>query len=311
MNNIVLDVKNLTKKFGSKGKEFTAVDNISFSISDGEILGVLGPNGAGKTTTIQMLLGVMEQTSGTIEFFGKAFKKHREEILKEINFSSTYISMPWLFKVSQILDIYGRLYEIPDRQKRIEKLAKEFEIEHLLKKQFYMLSAGEQTRLLMTKAFLNYPKLLLLDEPTASLDPDIAVKIREFIKKERKEYNVSVLFTSHNMSEVEEICDRVIILSHGKIIAEDSPENLTKRITECTIELSIPQKTNDAYEYFKKNSIQFTQTKYSYKITIKEKLIGEFLMKLAKEKISYQEISIKKPDLEDYFLQVIGEQNET
>src|SRR3989344_8743043 len=165
MQNVVLEVNNLTKKFPDKGGEFTAVDSISFSMADGEILGLLGPNGAGKTTTIQMLLSVMIPTSGEIHYFGKPFKKHRENILKQINFSSTYISMPWLFRASAILKIYGMLYEVPDRKKRIDKLAKEFEIDHLLEKQFHMLSAGEQTRLFLTKAFLNYPKLILLDEP--------------------------------------------------------------------------------------------------------------------------------------------------
>lgn len=304
MNNI-LDVKNLTKKFHSGKTEFVAVDNLSFSIADGEILGVLGPNGAGKTTTIQMLLGVMDQTSGEINYFGKSFEKYREEILKQINFSSTYISMPWLFKVWEILEIYGMLYEIPDRKKRIEKLSKEFEIDHLLHKQFHMLSAGEQTRLLLTKAFLNYPKLILLDEPTASLDPDIAVKIREFLKKERNEYNVSILFTSHNMNEVEEMCDRVIILNHGKIIAQDTPQNLAKNISLAHVELMITKDQKKAIDFFTNSKIQFFQDKFSFKIPIKEKNVADFIMNLSKEKIEYQEISIEKPNLEDYFLQVI------
>lgn len=304
--NTVLDVKNLTKKFGSAQKEFTAVDNISFSIADGEILGVLGPNGAGKTTTIQMLLGVMSQTNGSIEYFGKPFEKYREEILKQINFSSTYISMPWLFKVSQILHLFALLYEIPDRKRRIEKLTKEFEIDHLIDKQFFMLSAGEQTRLLLTKAFLNYPKLILLDEPTASLDPDIAVKIREFLKKERREYNVSVLLTSHNMSEVEEMCDRVIILNHGKIIAEDTPENLTKKISTSRVSLVIKKDHAKARAYFTKSKLSVKEEKYNFTITIQEKRIAEFLIELSRVGIEFEEISIEKPDLEDFFLQAVG-----
>ncbi|OGH18063.1 MAG: hypothetical protein A3F31_03955 [Candidatus Levybacteria bacterium RIFCSPHIGHO2_12_FULL_38_12] len=306
MQHPVLEVKNLTKKFNN----FTAVDNLTFSIADGEILGVLGPNGAGKTTTIQMLLSVMEPTSGEIFYFGKPFKKHRENILKQINFSSTYISMPWLFKVSEILKIYGMLYEVPDRKKRIEKLAKEFEIDHLLEKQFHMLSAGEQTRLFLTKAFLNYPKLILLDEPTASLDPDIAIKIREFLKKERQEYNVSILFTSHNMSEVEEMCDRVMILNHGKIIAHNTPQNLAKNISISLVELLITRDQKRAIGFFTKSKIQFYQERFSFKIPIAEKKIAEFLTGLSKDNIEYQEISIEKPTLEDYFLQVIGDTNE-
>lgn len=296
-----LTVNNLSKKFGS----FCAVDNISFSLREGEILGFLGPNGAGKTTTIQMLLGVMEPTGGEITYFGKPFKKHREEILGEINFCSTYISFPWLFTTLEILDVFARLYGVPNKKQRMNKLLAEFEIAHLGQKQFFMLSAGEKTRLLLVKAFLNYPKIILLDEPTASLDIEIAVKVREFLKKERQEYNVSMLFTSHNMAEVEKMCDRVVILNHGKIIAEDTPEKLAKSITETEVELLIKNNAKKATELFTKLEIPFEQDRFNFKIIVDEKRIAEFLMLLAEEKIDYEEISIEKPDLEDYFLQAI------
>jgi ABC-2 type transport system ATP-binding protein len=305
MKQAILEVRNLTKRFYNKDGEFIAVDNLSFSIADGEILGLLGPNGAGKTTTIQMLLGVMEATSGEITFFGKPFLKHREEILSQINFCSTYISLPWLFTVQEILDTYARLYEVKDKKKRIAKLTEEFELETLLRKQFFMLSAGEKTRLIIAKSFINFPKLLLLDEPTASLDPEIAVKIREFLKKERKEYNVSMLLTSHNMAEVEEMCDRVIILHEGKIIDEDTPENLAKNITECEIELLIKDQTEKAKKFLDQTGMPFHLHKSRFTITLAEKNIADLLITLAKQNIEYQEISINKPDLEDYFLQVI------
>ena len=308
MQNIVLEVKNLTKKFSgssSGGGEFTAVDNISFAIGNGEVLGLLGPNGAGKTTTIQMLLGVMEPTQGTIVYFGKEFKKHREEVLKNINYSSTYISLPWHFTVMEILDIFADLYEVDNKKKRIQKLLEEFEMDSLQKKTFSMLSAGEKTRLLLTKAFLNYPKIILLDEPTASLDPDIAVKVKHFLQKEKKEYNVSMLFTSHNMTEVEEMCDRILILHHGKIIDEDTPDNLTRRMSSCKIELLIKEDTTKAFAFFTETKTSFTQEKFMFKITTEEKEIPNFLSLLAKKKIEYQQISINKPDLEDYFLQAI------
>jgi len=301
----VLEVKNLTKKFGN----FTAVDNISFFIKEGEILGLLGPNGAGKTTTIQMLLGVMEQAAGEIYYFGKSFTKHREEALKQINYSSTYISLPWRFNVLEILDIFAGLYEIPDRTKRIRKLLQEFELEHLVHKPFYALSAGEKTRLLITKAFLNYPKIILLDEPTASLDPEIAVKVREFLKKEKQEYKVSMLFTSHNMSEVEEMCDRVIILHHGRIIDENTPENLAKTISECQVELVISD-TKRAIAFLEEKELPYENNRSHFKLTIDEKNITDLLMLLAQEKINYQEISINKPELEDYFIKRLEEANQ-
>lgn len=298
---IVLDVKNLTKKFGN----FIAVDDISFEIKEGEVLGLLGRNGAGKTTTIQMLLGVMDATHGSIHYFGKPFPKKREEILKEINFASTYISMPWFFTLDEILDIYARLYEVEDRKKRINRLLAEFEIEHLRRKEFRMLSAGEKTRLFLTKAFLNYPKVVLLDEPTASLDPDIAVKIREFLKKEKANYNVSMLFTSHNMGEVEEMCDRVMIIKSGQVIDEDTPENLAKKMPNTHIELIIKDNHERAEKYLKKKALQYKKEKHRFKIYLDEHRIAVFLQSLVSENITYHEISINRPTLEDYFLDVV------
>lgn len=301
----VLEVKNLTKKFGSSVDGFIAVNDISFSLKDGEILGVLGPNGAGKTTTIQMLLGIMEPSHGTIAYFGKEFIKNREEILKQINFSSTYINLPWWCTVSEILDLFCRLYGVKDRQKRIKRLATEFELDGLLSKQYSMLSAGERTRVLLTKAFLNYPKLLLLDEPTASLDIDIAVRVREFLKKQQKEYGVSMLLTSHNMSEVEEMCDRVIVINKGTIIATDTPENLAKSISSSYVELLISRDHKKAEEFFTKIDLPFEKNKHRFTLPIDEHKVAELLMLLASEKIEYEEIGIEKPDLEDYFLELI------
>jgi len=299
MLNKVLEVKNLTKQFG----DFKAVDSISFSLKEGEILGLLGPNGAGKTTTIYMLLDVMEPNGGSISYFGKTFKKNRSEILKRINFSSAYISLPWLFSVNQVLSVYADLYEIPNRKKRIDKLLSEFEIDHLRKKEVHTLSAGEKARLLLTKAFLNYPEIILLDEPTASLDPEIAVKIRQFLKKEQREYKVSMLFTSHNMSEVEEMCDRVIILNHGKIIAEDTPENLANEITQSVIEILIKD-YKDAEKVFESEKINYKKDGNIFFINVETKKISDFLIILANNKIEFQDISINKPDLEDFFLKI-------
>lgn len=302
--NFVLEVKNLSKKFG----DFSAVDNLNFSLSNGEILGLLGKNGAGKTTTIHMLLGITQPTTGQIEFFGKSLNKAREEIFKQINFSSTYISMPWYFTLLEILHLFANIYEIPNKKKRILKMVEEFEIEHLLKKQFYMLSAGEKTRLLLAKAFLNYPKIILLDEPTASLDPDIALKIREFLKKEKEEYNVSILLTSHNMDEVEDMCDRVMVIKNGKMIAQDTPENLAKELNQCEIHLVFPEFFEKAEKLFILKNIAFKKNKHRFILPTEEKYVAQLLELLAKENISYSEITINKPSLEDYFLEVMKEE---
>lgn len=299
MNKNVLEVKNLTKKFGN----FTAVDNVSFEIKEGEILGLLGPNGAGKTTTIHMLLDVLTPTSGSISYFGKSLKKNRSEILKELNFSSAYISLPWLFTVEEILNVFANLYEVPNKKTRIKRLLSEFEIEHLRKKSVHMLSAGEMARLLLTKAFINYPRVILLDEPTASLDPDIAVKIREFLRRQQKEYKVSMLFTSHNMSEVEEMCDNIIFLNRGKVFAKDKPENLSKQIPESEIEL-ITKNSLKAKTFLESQGMSFIQNKSTFKISLKTKDISTFIALMASKKIEYEDISINKPNLEDYFLKM-------
>ena len=226
MEDVVLKVKNLTKEFG----EFVAVSKVSFELKKGEILGLLGPNGAGKTTTIQMLLGTTTKTSGKIFYFGRDFDQHRSEILERVNFGSAYDEVPRRLTVWENLQVYARMYGVKDRQKRIEMLLEEFDVMELKHKQVMSLSAGQRTRVNLCKAFINFPRVILLDEPTASLDPEIASRVRRFIVKQQNKFGVAVLFTSHNMVEVTEVCDRVIFLRQGRIIAEDTPENLGKRV---------------------------------------------------------------------------------
>lgn len=222
MTDVVLQVKNLTKKFG----QFMAVDKISFELKKGEILGLLGPNGAGKTTTIQMLLGTLTPTDGEIVYFGKDFFKHRSEVLQEVNYASAYSHLPWRLTVEENLQVYARMYGVENRRRRIDRLLTEFGVSELRRKTVDSLSAGQKTRVMLCKAFINYPRLILLDEPTASLDPDIAAKVRQFLLAQQREYQVSMLFTSHNMAEVSEVCDRVIFLKQGQIVACDTPEKL-------------------------------------------------------------------------------------
>ena len=227
----ILHVDHLVKKFGT----FAAVDDISFSVKEGEILGLLGPNGAGKTTTIQMLLSLMIPTSGAISFFGMSLFTYREEILQRVNTSSGYARLPWRLKVWENLDVYAHLYGVVHPKQKIEALAAQFDATDLLPEKFQDLSAGQMTRVLLIKSLLNDPELLLLDEPTASLDPDIAEKIRAYVMGERKRRGLSILITSHNMTEVEEMCDRVVFLNRGKVLAVDTPEGLAKRNTQAEV----------------------------------------------------------------------------
>ncbi len=294
-----LEVKNLVKQFDS----FTAVNDISFELDEGEILGFLGPNGAGKTTTLQMLIGSLIPTSGDINFFGKSLFDHREEILDQLNYSTTYTSLPWNLSVQENLNFISLLYSIPNRKKRMEKIIDTFKLADLMKKRVGELSAGQKTRINLAKAFLNFPRVLLLDEPTASLDPDIAKYLRDFILEERKEYKVSMLFTSHNMREVEEICDRVIFINNGKIISNDTPAKLAKMIDIVQIEL-LPENSKKLADYCTKKKIYFEHSKPYTTISTKEAEVPKFLRALAEEKIHYEEISINKPTLEDYFLKI-------
>jgi ABC-2 type transport system ATP-binding protein len=228
----VLEVHSLTKRFG----DFTAVNGISFALQPGEILGVLGPNGAGKTTTMHMLLGLITPTSGTISMFGMDLETHREDILQRVNFSSTYMSMPQSLTVEENLWVVARLYGLPDVQRKIDDIVKKLEMREFRHKVTRKLSSGQMTRLTLAKAFLTEPKILFLDEPTASLDPDIAHKIRALLKDEQRASGLSVLYTSHNMREMEEMSDRIIFLQKGNLVAEGTAAQIVSRFGQTDLE---------------------------------------------------------------------------
>lgn len=299
----VLKVKKLTKRFGSQKHGFLAVNNVSFSLKEGEILGLLGPNGAGKTTIIQMLLSVLTPSSGEINYFDKNLKNHRKEILEQVNFSSTYTNLPWDLTVKENLNYISYLYNIKDRKERINRIVEIFQLKDILKAQMSELSSGQMTRVNLAKSFINFPKILLLDEPTASLDPDVASYIREFLLGQRKKFQVSIIWTSHNMAEVEEVCDRVIFINKGKIIADDTPQNLAKTIEISHVELNISDGLKRAIEICQKTKVKFSVESRYIIIDLKEKEIPNFLRFLMEKGIFYDEISIEKPTLEDYFLQ--------
>jgi ABC-2 type transport system ATP-binding protein len=228
----IVQVRNLTKRFDA----FTAVDDISFEIYPGEILGLLGPNGAGKTTTIQMLLGLITPTAGSVRMFGLDLDTHRETILSQINFSSTYISMPYSLTVEENLRVVAKLYGIADVDRHVDDVVKKLEMEEFRKKLTRRLSSGQMTRLTLAKAILTEPRILFLDEPTASLDPDIAHKIRALLKEVRRSSGLSMLYTSHNMREMQEMSDRIIFLQRGKIVAEGTPEEIVARYGQADLE---------------------------------------------------------------------------
>jgi ABC-2 type transport system ATP-binding protein len=228
----IVEVRDLTKRFG----DFTAVDSISFEIRPGEILGLLGPNGAGKTTTIQMLLGLITPTSGSIRMFGLDLTRHRESILQQINFSSSYVSMPYSLTVEENLWVVAKLYGLSEISRRIDEVVKRLEMEEFRTKIARKLSSGQMSRLTLAKSILTEPKVLFLDEPTASLDPDIAHKIRAFLREVQQATGLTILYTSHNMREMEEMSDRIIFLQRGKLVAQGTAQEIAARFGQSDLE---------------------------------------------------------------------------
>ena len=224
MQNLV-EVKNLKKSYGSK----EAVKGISFKIKDDEILGLLGPNGSGKTTTIGMMLGLLKPSNGEIIIDGKNIEDNRIEILKKINFISPYIELPKKLTVKQNLIVYCKLYSVPDVKKRIEYLSEKLRLGDLLNKITGELSSGQKNRVSLAKALINKPKVLLLDEPTASLDPEIGDFVRTFLENYKKEKKISILLASHNMNEVTRLCKSILMMKDGIIIDSGSPEDLINK----------------------------------------------------------------------------------
>ena len=222
MTSCVLSVTHLCRRYG----DFAAVDDISFAVHRHEILGLVGPNGAGKTTTINMVLGVLEPTSGSIAIEGFDVGRERRRALARTNFAAVYAPLPGNLTVEQNLRIYGMLYCVRRLTSRLESLLDTFDLQRFRKVKCGTLSSGEQTRVQLAKAFLNEPRLLLLDEPTASLDPAAAHDTRERIRQYAASNDVAVLWTSHNMHEVEQTCHRALFLSHGRILLDGDPKRL-------------------------------------------------------------------------------------
>jgi len=247
MENVVLEVKNLVKRYGN----FIAVKGISLSVPKGKVIGLLGPNGAGKTTTIQCLLGVTLLDGGVVTYFGKDFAKNREYCLQKINFASSFNTLLGRISVWENLLVFANLYGIEDPKKKISELTNYFEVAELLSLRFWDLSTGQKTRVNLVKSLLNDPELILMDEPTASLDPDIADKTLTLIERLRKSRELSILYTSHDMEEVTRICDEVILLDHGAIVAHDTPLGLTKRVSNAQLKLIIEGDRSAAENFLK------------------------------------------------------------
>ena len=221
-----LKVKNISKKFNS----FVAVDNISFEIEKNKVMGLLGPNGCGKTTSIGMMLGLITPTSGQIFINGIVLEpKNRIELLSLMNFASPYIELPKKLTVKQNLEVYARLYGVKEIEQRTSEMIEDLNLQKFLNKKTGELSSGQKNRVALAKSLINKPKLLFLDEPTASLDPDNRDFVREYIEKNKREKELTILLASHNMREVERLCDEIIMMRHRQIVDRGTCDQLIKK----------------------------------------------------------------------------------
>lgn len=299
MSNII-EVKNLRKSYGN----FEALKGISFELKKGEILGFLGPNGAGKTTTIQILLNIITPNSGTVKIFGLDAFKHREQVLQRMNFTSAYAHLFGSLSIWENLKVFALLYGIKAKEERIMNLLREFNLVQLKDKKAVTLSSGELARAMVVKALLNEPELLLLDEPTSSLDPDMAARLRDIFQEIRARTGVSMLYTSHNMAEIEQICDRVIFLSRGRIVANDTPAKLTALIPDHRLIMRFAARPAALEEFLDEKRLDYEFSGGELVITTSNEAIPRILGGMYKMNFSIRDISIDEPDLEDVFLKI-------
>jgi ABC-2 type transport system ATP-binding protein len=265
----------------------------------------LGPNGAGKTTTIQMLLGITLKNDGEIKYFGKDFDRYKRESLQRINFTSSFNTLQGRISVYENLLVFSNLYRLENAKDTIAKYTKYFEIEDQLGQKYWDLSAGQKSRVNLIKSLINKPELILMDEPTASLDPDIADKTLQLIEELNQKESLSILYTSHDMDEVTRICHEVIFLDHGKIVAKDTPLGLTKRIKESTIIISFDASQDKVSKFLETKGYEYKfLRKFTVEIVTEEKLIPKVIFGIGEEDIWITDIEIKKPTLEDVFLDI-------
>ena len=279
MKNTVLEVRNLAKDYGS----FRALDGISFEIPKGKVIGLLGPNGAGKTTTIHILLGITLANGGQIKYFGKDFETNKQDCLQKINFASAYNTLQGRISVWENLLVFAYLYRVESPEEKIKELVDYFEVGEFLGKRFCDLSSGQKTRVNLIKSLINDPEIILMDEPTASLDPDIADKTLSLIEDFKKNRQLSILFTSHNMDEVTRVCDEVVFLDKGKIVAHDTPLGLTKRIKVVQLKLTFDGDKNILEKYLKEEGQAFNfQQNFTVLINTKEKEVPKLIFGTSK-----------------------------
>jgi ABC-2 type transport system ATP-binding protein len=267
-------------------------------------MGLLGPNGAGKTTCIDILLGATLPDSGAVKYFGNDFFTHRQASLSRINFASAYHNLQNRISVRQNLLVFANLYEVEEPKKTIERMAEYFEIFGIMDRRFGDLSAGQRTRVSLIKSLLNSPDLVLMDEPTASLDPDIADKTLGLIEELRQERQLSIVFTSHRMDEVNRLCDEVIFLDRGEIVSRGRPAELTAAIPEAEIRVTIAGSLEPVRRYLEDHGLDYHAVANEVFITAHERQLGQVIHDINQLSDAITSLDVNKSDLEDVFLAI-------
>ena len=302
-----IEVRNLVKTFWERKKKVVAVNDISFNVKKGEIFGLLGPNGAGKSTTINILTGLLEKDSGDVKILGYAPESNWEYVKNNSNVATAYFPLSDILTVRQNLKVYAKLYGVKNHEKRIDELLRIFEIENKSGRKFITLSSGEKTRVVLCKGLINSPKVLFLDECTVGLDPDIADKTRSIIKDYQRENSCTILFTSHYMYEIEELCDRIAFMSGGKIINIDTSSNLKKLIKEHTVEIAIKQDVKSLKKFLETEGMEVIitdQNSIVFEVTTENDKIYKIMNKIFKKGFMLTHLNIKTPTLDDIFIKI-------
>ena len=298
-----IEIEGVSKKFGGK-RAFWALRDVNITVKSGEVFGLLGPNGAGKTTLLSILVKLLIPDSGKVRILGEDIEKG-DSYLERINFVSGDTRFHWVLTVDDILKFYSLAYNIPEekRRERVENLVKFFDIEKVRKRRFSQLSTGEKMRLIFAKAMLNHPQVLLLDEPTLGLDPEIAIRVRKEIARVNREFKTTILLTSHYMSEVEQLSDRVAFIYKGEIVDMGKVEKVKFRMFESyDVFIKVKKVLNKSFLY--RHNFQVSGNTLKKRLSLDDNL-SKVLSLLHKNGYEILDVKTKKPTLEDYFVKML------
>lgn len=305
----VIEISHVSKKFKDQGRKFYALRDVSFAVEEGEIFGLLGPNGSGKTTMLNIIMNILDPDIGSVKILGRDPRKDRT-VMESTNFVAGDARFHWALTVGNILNFYGMIYNIEknERKRRLEELTRAFGIEHLLNRRFYTLSTGETMRTVLVKALLNKPKIILMDEPTLGLDPEIAMKVRKEIRRVNRKFKTTVLLTSHYMNEVEELADRIAFINKGRIVDIGSIKDVKSKKFD-TYEVIITLAEAKDKQFLLKNGFRIKGNKISKSVG-NDKNISEVLSLLESRGLRVTYVETRKPTLDDYFVKILSEAKE-